>query len=84
MKEVESSRVRCLRRRIADMARHSGREDEESMRERFKARASGWDWRRRERRTSAWDRWSLEDDMRLDIRVSKWAGFGPRRRASSC
>lgn len=83
MKEVESSRVRCLRRRIADMARYSGIEEEERVRERFKVSASGWDWRRRERRDSAWERRSLEDDMRLDIRVSKCAGLGPTRRASS-
>ena len=86
---VESARrgqrsVSWRRRRMADMVRDSGRGEDWRRRASWRERESGWFCLQRLKRDSAWARCSLVEDMRGEIRVSKWEGSGPRRRASWC
>lgn len=77
----ESSRVRSLRRRIADMARGSGLGEVERRWASLRERVSGWLCLQRLKRVSASERVSLEVDIRWEIMVSNGVGSGPRMAA---
>lgn len=69
--------VRSFRRRTADMARDSEFREEWRRWESLRERESGLDCLMRLNRDSAWERRLLSEDMRCEIRVSKWGESGP-------
>lgn len=78
----ESSRVSSLRRRIADIARGSMCGEEVRRLASLRASELGSFCLMRLKIDSAWDRCSLEVDMRWEIRVSNGAGSAPSMAAS--